>query len=147
MLMEAKGTAKENVLRREFRKIQKSNEKEYIAQRTKHRNKVEHLKEKVKRRNPNPEQRKREELQALEEWVESMIPEKPPPQVPPNVHIYGEVQMSKAELACASLGPKWMDYPVLNLDNMRYEGILCHTKSRWSRTTTGSPKDQELDAQ
>ena len=68
-----------------------------------------------------------------------------PQQPPPNVHIYGDVVLDRDELACASLGPKWLLFPELKENTMRHEATSCHTKTRYSRIGSGGPKDQELD--
>ena len=74
-----------------------------------------------------------------------MIGEGNPKPTPSNVHIYGELEMDNDKMACASLGPKFMDYPTLGQYNLKFEGRLANTKSRWSRITTGGPRDQEQD--
>ena len=51
----------------------------------------------------------------------------------------------KDEEACARLGPKWADYPTLNVSSVKIEGIITHTKSRWSRLRTGCPEEQDQD--
>ena len=45
------------------------------------------------------------------------------------------------------LGPKFSSYPILNSETMQFEGIFCHTYSRWERRSNGSPEEQLLDGE
>ena len=111
-----------NNVKHEVDKIYKENEKEFVKGRLEQQEKLSHLKNRVKRSQPqNTERVMREELETLrEQWLNKMTSKGDPPQPPPNVHIYGDVVLDKDELACASLGPKWLLFPELKENSMRH---------------------------
>ena len=57
----------------------------------------------------------------------------------------GPITPDEDELACALLGPKWVDYPVYERTTMKLQGAIGNTKIRWSRISNGSPQEQEED--
>ena len=147
LIKEAKGTSEENRLRREFIKIRKHNEAEFQKMREKHQQQIVNIKNRITQRNPiNHEANKRQELEDLrEKWIQETVSQKE--SIPPKqkVHIYGNITIDKDEEACAMLGPKWTDYPALNPGSMKFESLLCHTKSRYGRMSLGSPQEQDQD--
>ena len=110
--------------------------------------KLNWLKQKLKKRTAmNIETQRRQELQDLRDfWLEETVGKgKNADVLDNNIPVYGNVKLDSDEVACLSLGPKFNNFPVLSLEDIKLEGVLTHTKARWGRATTGGPKDQEED--
>ena len=148
MFRNAKNELELNAIKREVKRIKKENEKLFCRGREQHRDRICHLKEDMRsRQHMNADTTKRQELEDLRDmWFHNMVNKEDPPQPPTKVPVYGEAGLDSDEIACCNLPPKFNNYPVLNPETMKFESILAHTKTRWSRVTTGGPKDQEADS-
>ena len=141
----AEGTSKKNWVRRELKRMVDHYSRVYERSREKHEQKVEWLVSKYKKRERNiATKREREkEKEEREEWIREMakghgdhiLKEE---QVP----VYGEVNLDEDETAFARLPPKYITYPKIEEDTVQYERLLCNTKIRWSRKTTGNLEEQ-----
>merc|ERR1711954_293119 len=109
------GLAKENRIKREMIKIRKHTNELHEKLAVQNERKVKRMKSEHIRKNMNQERVMKQEMSDLrEEWIKARIGEGNPPPIPTKVHVYGDIQMDADELACASLGPKFMEYPVLD---------------------------------
>ena len=147
LLRDATSEREKNALKRGFERVRIANERDFIKGRLEHQEKVQWLKNRVKdSQTEDLETCRRQELENLrEQWLESIVNTQEETIPPPNVPIYGQVELDRDEIACAMLPPKYTSYPVLNPSNMKFEGICTNTKVRWSRATTGGPRDQLED--
>ena len=134
-----------NEMKRELEKIRKANEKRFTREWKSVQSKVNKFKEARDRRMPSQINLKQELEDLRESWIEERISKDRPIPLPPTVNIYGEVTLDKDEVACAALGPKFTEYPILEQKSMKFESILAHTKTRYSRIGTGGPIDQAKD--
>ena len=62
------------------------------------------------------------------------------------VPTYGEVSIDNDETSALILPPKFNTYDKISDKETKYQSTLCQTKIRWSRQTTGGPKEMEEDA-
>ena len=117
--------------------------------RTKHKERIQQLKTKVKKMQKNNiEVQRREDLQNLRRsWLASMVSEQEETPPPTQVPTYGCPSLDEDELACLALPVNFTSYQALDPKDLKFEAIGTHTKSRWSRIGTGSPLEQEEDAQ
>ena len=67
--------------------------------------------------------------------------------IPPKVPFFGKVTLDDDERSCLQLPINFTSYQNINKTQFRQEKTATHTKSHWSRQTTGSPEYQEEDLQ
>ena len=70
-----------------------------------------------------------------------------PPSCNKTIPTYGQVSLDEDEKAYLNLPPKFCMYMKMELGEARYENLLCNSKLRWPRITSGSPKELEDEAQ
>ena len=149
LLKNAGTEAEVNIIKRECLKIQRRNERVFAQERTEHKERIQHLKDRVKKMQKNNiEVQRREDLQNLRRsWLASMVSEQEETPPPTQVPTYGCPSLDEDELACLALPVNFTSYQALDPKDLRFEAIGTHTNSRWSRIGTGSPLEQEEDAQ
>ena len=140
---------KENLMRREHRKMVDYYSKMHREGTERHRRKMEHL-EKVYADRKQKEQREEEQRKKEDDqWIQ-MVAQGTGASVlntDRQVPIYGNIEFDNEETAALRLPPKFCLYDKVEKETGRYERALCSTKVRWGRRETGSPEEQEQEAE
>ena len=134
----ARNGTERNYIKKEIKRIDRSNAQIYSKGRENHTKKVDHLKAKHKPPQIQPSGRKMEPS----EWIKSVAEGNPGAKPEKQVPVYGETTINSKEKAAMSMPPKFPTLSCMREENIDFESALAQTKIRYHRTTNGSPEEQ-----
>ena len=144
----ARSEKERNKIKRMMKRLNAEGDKVFKEKERKNNKKVEHQRRKVaERMKLDIKQMKATKEKRFQDWIRKICSqrreEKPPDEEAPMYGEAEEMNFDEDEKSALKLPPNLVLYAKITEEGNRYETLLCHTKSRWSRKTTGSPKEQE----
>ena len=138
LMSQAKSEKEKNQMKRIIKKVAKETQTVFERTSARHENKAKNLEKKHGVEEVISGGRKYSTW--LERIAEGREEEEEDLQEVPN---YGGAPLDEDETAALRLHPKFSTFNKVCMENIKFEGTLAHTKTRWSRKRTGSPEEME----